>query len=146
MSVVQHALAGVAERRVPEIVPERDRFGQLLVEPQDLRDAARDLRDLERVRQPGAVVIAGRREEHLRLVLEPAEGLAVNDPIAIALECRTDRILGLRPDPPAAVGALRGLRRQDLTLALLELLPDPMAVMRSFVGSTDIALDHGRSG
>ena len=55
--IVEDALAGVAERRVPEIVPERDGLGQLLVEPQHLGDAARNLRDLERVRQAGAVVI-----------------------------------------------------------------------------------------
>ena len=74
--LVEHALAGVAERRVPEVVAERDRLGQLLVQVQHFRDGARDLRDLERVRQPRAVVIAGRREEHLRLVLQPAERLA----------------------------------------------------------------------
>ena len=122
--VVEHALAGVAERRVAEVVAERDRFGQLLVQPQHLGDAARDLRDLERVRQPRAVVIAGRREEHLRLVLQAAERLAVDDAIAIALERRPDRILGFRAEPPARVGALGRLRREDLALALLELLAD----------------------
>ncbi len=57
---VDHPLAGVSERRVAEIVAERDRLGQLLVQVQHLRDGARDLRDLERVRQPRPVVIAGR--------------------------------------------------------------------------------------
>ena len=73
---VDDPLAGVPERRVPEVVAERDGLGQLLVQPEHLGDAARDLRDLERVRQPRAVVIAGRREEHLGLVLQPPEGLA----------------------------------------------------------------------
>ena len=99
---LQHALAGMAERRVAEIVAERDRFGQLLVQPQHLRDAARDLRDLERVGQPRAVVIALGREEHLRLVLQPAERLAVDHAIAVALERRPDRILGLGTQPPPA--------------------------------------------
>jgi hypothetical protein len=31
-------------------------------------------------------VIAGGREEHLRLVLQTAERLAVNDPVAVALK------------------------------------------------------------
>ena len=106
----------------PEVVPERDRLGQLLVQPQHLGDAARDLRDLERVRQARAVVIAGRREEHLRLVLQTAERLAVDDAIAIALERRADRIVVFRPQPAARVGALRRLRREDLAFALLELL------------------------
>ncbi len=87
----QHPLAGVPERRVAQVVTERDRFGQLFVQPQHLRDRARDLRDFERVRQPRAIVIAGRREEHLRLVLEPTERLGVDDAIAIALEGRANR-------------------------------------------------------
>ena len=128
--LVDDALAGMTERRVAEIVAERDRLGQLLVEPQHLGDAARDLRDLERVRQPRAVVIAGRREEHLRLVLQPAERLAVDDAIAIALKRRTDRVLGLGTQPAAAVGALGRLRRQDLALALLELLADAVMARR----------------
>ena len=117
---VEDALAGVAERRVAEVVAERDRFGQLLVQPQHLGDRARDLRHLERVREPRAVVIAGRREEHLRLVLQPAERLAVDDAIAIALERRPDRVFGLRRAggracrrswPPAARGSrARALR------------------------------------
>ena len=73
---LQDALARVSERRVAEIVAERDRLGQLLVQPQHLGDAARDLRHLERVGQPRAVVIALGREEDLRLVLQPAERLA----------------------------------------------------------------------
>ena len=71
----QHALARVPERRVPEVMPEGDGFGQLLVEPEHLRDGARNLRHLERVGQSRAVVIALWREEHLGLVLEPAKGL-----------------------------------------------------------------------
>ena len=90
----------MAERRVPEVVAERDRLGQLLVQPQHLRDRARDLRDLERVRQARAVVIAGRREEHLRLVLQPAERLAVDDAIAIALKRRPHVVFRLGAQAP----------------------------------------------
>ena len=109
---VDDALAGVAERRVPEIVAERDRLGQLLVQPQHLGDRARDLRHLERVREPRAVVIAGRREEHLRLVLQPAERLAVDDAVAIALERRADVVfrLGRRRPRESALLAACGAR------------------------------------
>ena len=82
------ALTGMTKRRVPEIVSERNRLGEFFVQAQHLRDGARDLRDLERVCEAGAIVIAGRREEHLRLVLQPPERLAVNDAVAIALERR----------------------------------------------------------
>ena len=122
--LVEHALARMPERRVPEIVAERDRLGQLLVQLQHLGDRSRDLRDLERVRQPRAVVIAGRREEHLRLVLEPAKRLRVHDAIAIALKRRTHVVFGLFAQAPARVGALRRLRRQNLPLARLEVFTD----------------------
>ncbi len=72
---VDDALTGVAERRMAEIVTERDGLGELFVQPQHFRDAARDLRDLQRVGETRAVVIAGRRKKHLRLVLEPAKRL-----------------------------------------------------------------------
>ena len=79
------------------------------------------------MRQPRPVVIAGRREEDLRLVLEPAKGLAVDDAIAIALKRRADRILGFGAQPAACVGALGRLRRENVALPPFELLPDGMA-------------------
>ena len=131
--LAQHALAGVAERRVAEVVAERDRLGQLFVQAQHLGDRARDLRDFERVRQARAVVIAGRRKEHLRLVLEAAERLGVDDAIAIALERRPDRIFRLLADAALAVGALRGLRREDLALPLLRAVRGSRRVMRAAI-------------
>ena len=128
---VDDALAGVPERRVAEIVAERDRFGQLLVQPQHLGDGPRDLRHLERVRQPRAVVVAGRREEHLRLVLEPPERLAVDDAIAIALKRRPDVVFALGAQAAARVGALGRLRREDLALARLELFAEASHGQRS---------------
>ena len=122
--LVDHALAGVAERRVAEIVAERDRFGELFVQPQDLGDRPRDLRHLERVRQPRAVVVAGRREEDLGLVLEPAKRLAVDDAIAIALKRRSHVVFGLFAQAAARVGALGRLGRQDLSLARFEVFTD----------------------
>ena len=74
---------------------------------------ARNLRHLERVREARAVVIAGRREEDLRLVLQPAERLAVDDAIAIALERRPDVVFRLRTQAAARIGALGRLRREE---------------------------------
>src|SRR5262249_49539262 len=67
---------------------------------------------------------AGRREEHLRLVLEAPEGLAVDDAIAIALERRPDVVFGFGTQAAARLGALRRLRREDLALAGLELFAE----------------------
>src|SRR5207253_699439 len=68
------------------------------------------------------IVIAGRREEDLGLVLEPPERLAVNDPIAVALKRRPDVVFFLGAKAAFRVGALRRLRREDLPLARFELL------------------------
>ena len=98
---IQHLLAGVAERRMSEVVAQRDGLRQLFVQPQDLGNGPRNLRDLERVGQPRPVVIAGRREEDLRLVLQAPERLAVNDPVAIVLKGRSDVVFRLRVQPSA---------------------------------------------
>ena len=45
-SVVEGALAGVAEGRVADVVDQRERLGEVLVEAERGGDGARDLRDL----------------------------------------------------------------------------------------------------
>ena len=92
--------------RVAEVVAERDGLGEVLVEAQGPGARARDLRDVERVGEPHAVVVALGRQEHLGLVLEPAERLGMHDAIAVALEHGADAVVGL-----VAVAAL-GLGRQ----------------------------------
>src|SRR5207248_178193 len=77
---------GVAERRMTEIVSKRKRLGQILVEPQPTSERTGDLRDFERVGQPGAVVVALIEHEDLGLVLEPAERGGMDDSVAIAAE------------------------------------------------------------
>ena len=68
-------LAGVAEGRVAQVVAERDGLGEVLVQPQRPGDGPGDAGHLQGVRQPGAVVVALRGDEHLGLVLQPAEDL-----------------------------------------------------------------------
>jgi hypothetical protein len=68
-AAVQRILPGVAERRVAEVVRERDRLGQVLVQAQPPGDGARDLRDLDRMREPRAEQVALVVHEDLRLVL-----------------------------------------------------------------------------
>ena len=82
----ERTLARVAKGRMPKVMPKRDRLGQVFVEPQGARHCARDLRDLERMRQAGAVVVALGRDEHLRLVGKPPERLGMDDAIPVALE------------------------------------------------------------
>src|SRR5271166_537732 len=55
---VERILARVTERRVPEVVGERDRFGEIVVEPQGAGNRSGDLRDLDGVGQAGAEMVA----------------------------------------------------------------------------------------
>ena len=78
-----------------------DRLDQILVERQSARHCARDRRYLQRVRQARPVMVAERRHEHLGLVRQAPERLAVHDPVAIALK----RACAARSPPPGAPGA-----------------------------------------
>ena len=125
---VQDLLARVAERRVPEVVPERARLGEVLVQAEGARDRPRDLRDLERVREPRAVVVALERDEDLRLVLEPPERARVDDPVAVALVLGPVVVgLPLLGDRVAAHGA-RGARGVDGEARVLQRLEGLLVV------------------
>ncbi len=113
-AAIQDLLADVPERRVPQVVPHADRLRQVLVEAQRARHGPRDRRDLERVRQPRAVVVPLGRHEHLRLVRQAAKGLAVHDPVAVALKWGAQRAVGLLPRSPCRVGARRQRREGPL--------------------------------
>ena len=88
MSRVQNGFALVAERRMAEVVRERDGLGEIGVQPQRAGDVARDGGDFNRVRQPRAEVVAGAVEKNLRLVFQPAEGARVDHAVAVALVLR----------------------------------------------------------
>ena len=104
----------------PRSWPERDRLGEVLVQPERSRDRPGDLADLERVREPDPVVVALGREEHLRLVLQPAERLRVDDAVAVALEAGPERgRAARRRSRPFARRGQRGVRRERLALDLL---------------------------
>ena len=85
---VEGLLAGVAEGGVAEVVGEGDDLRELGVQVEQRCEAARLVGDLQRVREPRAEVIALRRDEDLRLVLEPAERGRVHDALAIEYQRR----------------------------------------------------------
>ncbi len=92
--------AGMAERRVAEVVRQRDRLGQILVQRQHPRDGAGDLRHFQRMGHPRAVIIAFVLHEDLRLVLEAAERGGMDDAVAVALVTGARRAFGLGIKPP----------------------------------------------
>ena len=107
---VERVLAGVAERRMAEIVAERHRLGELLVEPKRLGERARELRDLDRMGQAGAEVIALVVDEHLRLVGEAAKGGGMDDAVAVALKIAAGRRSAVRDKGGRASGRDRRRR------------------------------------
>ena len=95
VDAVERTLAGVAEGRVPKIMPQRNGLGQILVELQRPCRGAGKAGDLKGVRQPCAVMVALGLEVNLRLVLQAAEGFRVGYPVDIALEAGAYLALGL---------------------------------------------------
>ena len=83
---IERVLAGMPEGRVAEIMAERDRFGQVLVEPKGAGQRAGELRDFYRMGETGAEMIALVVHEHLRLVGKPPERRGMDDAVAVALE------------------------------------------------------------
>ena len=120
---VQRLLPGVAERRVPKVVRQRQRLGEVLVQPQRAGDRAGDLRHLDRMGQPGAVEIALVVDEHLGLVLQFSKCRGVDDAVAVALPGRARGRLRLRVQPAATGLGAHGVGRRD-------------AMARAYTGAT----------
>ena len=116
-------LTGVAEGGVAQVVTQGDGLGQILVEPQGPCHRPGDLRHLQRVGQPGAVMVPLGGQEHLGLVLEAAEGLGVDDPVPVPHEAGAHRVGSLLP-----LSAQRGVGKggpgaQDVMFTLFNALP-----------------------
>ncbi len=109
---VERLLPGMAERGVPEIMGERQGLGEILVEAERAADRAGNLRHLQAVRQPRAVMVALVIDEDLRLVGQPAKSGRMDDAVAVALKRRAHRMLGFRMEPPAGLLRLRRIGRQ----------------------------------
>jgi hypothetical protein len=83
---IECGFAGMAERRMAEIMSEAQSLGQVLIETQGTRHSAADLRDFEAVSQPDPEVIAVGSDEHLRLVTQAPKADRVDDAVTVALK------------------------------------------------------------
>ena len=102
--MIQRPFSDMAERGVPEIMPQGDGLCQILVQAQGTGQRPRHLGHLEGMGQAGAIVIPLGREKDLGFKLQAAKGLAVNDPVPVPLIHRA-QIAGGEGGLPA-----RGLR------------------------------------
>jgi hypothetical protein len=107
---IEGAFAGMAERRMAEIVRQRQRLGEVFLEAEPPRQRPGDLRYLERMRQPGPVMIALVEHEYLGLVLEAAERGGMDHPVAVAAERAAALARRLVELPSPAAGGIAGIR------------------------------------
>ena len=93
---------------------------KILIQTQPAADRPRDARDLQRVCHAGAVMIALRREKDLRFVHEPAEGLAVDNPVGVALVACAHLVLLRRIKPALRLRCLLRVGREKHVFLLFE--------------------------
>ena len=104
---IQCLLAGVPERRMPEVVTKADRLRQVLVETQRAGDRTRNAAGLQRVSEARSVVVADRGDEDLGLVLEAPKALGVDDAVAVTLKRRPQATRFLLDLTPSGIGRRR---------------------------------------
>ena len=70
---IECVLAGMAERRVSQVMRQRHGLDQIFVQAQRAGDRAAELRDFQRMRQPGAEQVALVVQKNLGFVNQPAK-------------------------------------------------------------------------
>src|SRR5215469_5303657 len=106
---VQSLLAGMPERRMPDVMHQSEGLDQIDVEIERLRRGARDLRNLECVREPVAEMIGVAASEYLGFCLESPESSSMNYAVAVALEVVAVGMLQLRIPSPAGLVHVHGV-------------------------------------
>src|SRR3978361_724777 len=101
----------MAEAGVAEIMAQRQRLREILVESQGPGAGTADLADLEGMSQPSPIMIALMMHEDLRLVLEAPEGRRVDDTVPVALEVAARGRAGFGNETPRGPGRIRGVGR-----------------------------------
>src|SRR5437899_8704208 len=97
---IELPLAGMAERRMANVVDQRERFGEIGIQAESRGHGASNLRDLQRVRQAVAEMVGIAGGKDLCLSFETAESAGMDDAVAVT-----------------RVGAAVGMRRLRITPA-----------------------------
>ena len=83
---VERPFASMSERRMAEVMSERQRLGEVFIQAQGARERPGDLHNFERMRKSRTVVVTFVIDEHLRFMGQPPERSRVDNPVAIAAE------------------------------------------------------------
>src|SRR5699024_2676719 len=86
---VQFVLAGMPKRRMSQVMGQGNGLDQIFIDLQHTRHGTGDLGHLKTVCEAGAEQIAFVVDEHLSLVFQQPECLAMHDAVTIALKLRT---------------------------------------------------------
>src|SRR5215469_6163078 len=75
----------MTERRMSQVMRQRNGFGKIFVQLERTGDIPRNGRDFHRMCQACAEMVAGAVKKDLRFIFEPAEGARMDDAVAVAL-------------------------------------------------------------
>src|SRR5580658_6277860 len=93
---IERLFARMTERRMAEVVHQRERLCQVYIEIERTGDGARDLCHLDGVREAVAEMVRIAAGEDLRLGFQAAKGAGVDDAIAVPLVIISIRMRRLR--------------------------------------------------
>ena len=145
---IEFLFARVREWWMANVMCQRKRFGEVLVQIQRPGHRARDLRDFNGVRQPVAEVIGYSGRENLCLVLQPAKRPRVDYAIAVTLEFAAIGMRKFGVDPSKAPLNRKTQARQPVHRdnSLSKVIAARLTALRVLVrrGSTNF-LARGRS-
>ena len=122
--IVQGSLPDMPVGGMAKIMPQGDGLRQILVEPERPGDGSGHLSHLQGMGQPRPVMIPLGGEKNLGLELQPAKGLAVNNPIPVPLKGCSQIAGGLGPRPPGAVRRVGRPGGQQQGFLLFQTLPN----------------------
>src|SRR5262245_31197223 len=110
-AAVKRTLTGMAEWRMAEIVRQRQRLCEVLVEAERPSQGTGDLGDFQSVGEARTEVVAFMKDEDLRLVGQPAKSRRMDDAVAVPPEFaarRARRFSAASAAAPPGVGRIRG--------------------------------------
>lgn len=109
---IERVLTRMTEWRVANIVRQTHGFYQQFIESEFGCNRPRNLRDLERMCQSGAIKVALMVDEHLSLIDQPSERRAMNNAVTVALKLSPVRVILLGMHTPATARLMSSVGRE----------------------------------
>ena len=127
---IERVFTGMPQGRMTDVMPHRKGLDEIFVERQPAGHRPGDARDLKRVGQSAAMVVAVVASKHLRLVGQPAKGRRMHDPVAIPLVGAAMRMHRLRMHPAGRLRRMHRPRSQQRGLPLTPFKHRPLPLGR----------------